>query len=263
MSMLRPVLFLGLVAFPGAALAQSADRGFAAAQPEFVFSLRGGATVAPEYFGSEDYAVGPDLGFKFHGLTLRNGRQFGDGDPWTDPLGWNVHGSFRYIGERDASDYDDLGGMDDVDAALELGFGFGYSAENFSAFTDFRRGFGGHESWVGEAGMDVIARPGSRWKLTAGPRLFWGSNDYADTYFGVDGNEATASRPAYDADGGLLSAGVEMGARYQLNDDWGLEGALTWEQYRNDAADSPIVENGSDDQWTIRFGVTRVFRLRF
>ena len=126
-----------------------------------------------------------------------------------------------------------------------------------------RRGFGGHEAWVGEAGLDLIARPTDRWKLTVGPRLFWGSDDYADTYFGVDTSEAAAGRPAYEAEGGLLTSGVEVGARYQIDDDWGLEGAVTWEKYRNDAADSPIVENGSDDQWSVRLGVTRVFRLRF
>ncbi|MCR8550847.1 MipA/OmpV family protein [Salipiger sp. P9] len=264
MRSLRPALALTLtVAAPAAGIAQTAQTSYAPSQPELVFSLRGGVAVTPEYFGSDDYSAGPDLGFKFHGLTLRSGKQLGDGDPWADAYGWDLHGSFRYIGERDASDHDDLRGMEDVDAALELGLGFGYTAEHFSAFTDLRRGFGGHESWVGEAGLDLIARPNDRWKLTLGPRLFWGSDGYADTYFGVDASEATATRPAFDAGGGLLSTGLEMGARYQINNDWGLEGALTWETYQNDAADSPIVDSGSEDQWTIRFGVTRVVRLRF
>ncbi|GGG70406.1 membrane protein [Salipiger pallidus] len=249
-------LSTALVALPVIAAAQSGE-------PGLMFSLRGGLSVAPEYFGSDDYAVGPDLGFKFHGLTLRNGRSFGAGDPWSDRYGWNIHGAFRFIGERDASDFDDLRGMDDVDAALELGFGFGYTSEYFSGYTDFRRGFGGHEAWVGEAGADLIARPNDRWKLSVGPRLNWGGNDFVDTYFGVDGDEATATRGTFNPDAGLYSAGVEMGATYRLNDDWGIEGAVTWEQYQGDAADSPIVESGSDDNWTLRLGVTRNFHLRF
>ena len=262
----RLLMPLVLCAAPLAAVAQQTETVStmsSASNADLTFSLRGGVSYSPEYFGSDDYAVGPDVGFKFHGLNLSNGRSFGSGDPWADTLGWDVHGAFRYIGERDASEHDDLRGMDDVDAAVELGFGFGYTAEYFSAYTDVRRGFGGHEAWVGEAGLDLIARPTDRWKLTVGPRLFWGSDDYADTYFGVDTSEAAAGRPAYEAEGGLLTSGVEGGARYQIDDDWGLEGAVTWEKYRNDAADSPIVENGSDDQWSVRLGVTRVFRLRF
>ncbi|KAA8609952.1 MltA-interacting MipA [Salipiger aestuarii] len=230
-------------------------------QPGVAFTLRGGVASAPDYFGSEDYTAVPDIAFSFDGLTLRNGRSFGDSDPWVDALGFGMRGSFRYISERDSSDHGTLRGMDDVDAAVELGFGVSFTSRSYEVFADMRRGLGGHEAWVGEAGMDLIARPDDRWKLTIGPRLFWGSDDYADTYFGVDSDEATASRSSYDADGGLLSAGVEMGARYRLTDDWGLEGAVTWENYRNDAADSPIVDD--PDQWTVRFGVTRAMRLRF
>ncbi len=230
-------------------------------QPGAVFTLRGGVASAPDYFGSDDTTAAPDIGFSFHGLTLKNGRSFGDSDPWNDTLGFGMGGSLRYIPERDSSDHGALRGMDDIDAAVELGFGVSFTGRTYELFADVRRGFGGHDSWVGEAGMDMIARPDERWKLTLGPRLFWGSDDYADTYFGVDADEATATRGAFDADGGLLSAGIEMGAQYKLNDDWGVEGAVTWENYRNDALDSPIVDDA--DQWTVRLGVTRVMRLRF
>ncbi|MDO6586010.1 MipA/OmpV family protein [Salipiger sp. 1_MG-2023] len=229
--------------------------------PGVVFSLRGGVASAPDFFGSDDYTAGPDLGFSFHGLTLNNGFSLGDSDPWNDAMGLGFGGSFRFIPERDSSDHDTLRGMDDIDATVELGFGVSYTGNAYEVFGNVRRGFGGSEAWVGEAGMDIIARPDERWKLTMGPRLFWGNDSYANTYFGVDSDEATASRSAFDADGGLLSAGVEMGASYQLNDDWGIEGAVTWENYRNDAADSPIVDD--TDQWTVRLGVTRVMRLRF
>ena len=78
---------------------------------------------------------------------------------------------------------------------------------------------------------------------------------------GITPAEASASLPAYDPDGGMVSAGIEFGARYQLNDRWGLEGAITWDKFTVDAAESPIVEPGEDEQWGIRFGVTRVFSI--
>lgn len=260
LSRLTSAAALALALGSGAAVAQNAPSD----GPGLTFTLRGGVASTPEYFGSDEYSAAPDLGFRFNSLQLNDGSGFGSPDPWAESLGFNVHGAFRYIGERDSSDFDELRGLDDIDDAVELGLGVGYGTDNFYAFLDARRGFGGHESWVGEAGMDLIYRPDDRWRFSAGPRLFWGSDGYADTYFGVSPSEAASSSlGAYDAEGGLLSAGVEVGARYRINDDWGVEGALTYDRYMNDAEDSPIVEAGSDDQWGVRLGLTRTFRLRF
>ena len=233
----------------------------APAAPRLMFTLRGGVASAPEYFGSEDNAIGPDFGFTFNYLSLRNGRTFGNPDPWADSMGLTFGGSFRYIGERKTDDFSELAGLEDIDAALELGVSVRYGTENFAAFGEVRRGFGGHEGWVGEVGADAILRPTDRLRLSLGPRLFFGDDTYSDTYFGITPAESSAALPAYDPDGGMVSAGVEFGARYQINDVWGLEGAVTWEKVTDDAADSPIVEQGSEDQWGLRFGVTRVFSI--
>ena len=170
----------------------------------------------------------------------------------------------RYIRERDASEFDELSGLDDIDAALELGFGVTYTQRNVRGFALLRRGFGGHESFVGEAGADIVGYPSDRITVYGGPRVFFGAGDYADTYFGVNADEAAASGlRAFEAEGGLLSAGIELGARYELNDRWGIEGAITYDRLMNDAADSPITEQGSEDQFGARIGLTRTFTLQF
>lgn len=233
----------------------------AAPSPQLVFTLRGGVASTPEYFGSDENTVSPDIGFRFNYLALRNGRNFGNPDPWADSMGLTFGGSFRFIQERKTDDFDELAGLNDVDAAIELGASLRYGTEHFAAFGEVRRGFGGHEGWVGEVGADAIVRPTDRLRLSLGPRLFFGDDTYSDTYFGITAAEASAALPAYDPDGGMVSAGIEFGAQYQINDVWGLEGAITWEKFTDDAADSPIVEQGSDEQWGIRFGVTRVFSI--
>ena len=68
---------------------------------------------------------------------------------------------------------------------------------------------------------------------------------------------------AYEAEGGLLGAGVEVQATYRLDEAWALEGAVAYQRLLNDAADSPITQAGSDDQWTMRIGVSRAFNWRF
>jgi MipA family protein len=233
----------------------------APATPKFVFTLRGGVAASPEYFGSDDYQAGPDLGFRFNYLALGKGRSLGNPDPWAESLGLSAGGSFRFIQERKTSDFNELAGLNDIDAAAELGVSVRYGTESFAAFGEVRRGFGGHEGWVGEVGADAIIRPSDRLRLTVGPRLLFGDETYSNTYFGVTAPEASAALPVYDLDGGMVSAGIEFGARYQINDVWGLEGAVTWERFSDDVADSPIVKQGSDEQWGIRLGVTRVFSI--
>ncbi len=229
----------------------------------FTFTLRGGVATQPKFFGSDEYDVGPDIGFQFKHLRLRGLPEVGDNDPWAEDYGWDLHGSFRYLGERDASEDPDLESLHDVDPSYELGFGIGFAGPNYEAFADIRRGFGGHEGLVGAVGLDYVARPDDRWRLTVGPRFIWANDEFIDTYSGVESDEATPELPAYDPDGGLISAGIQLGARYKINDLWGVESALNWDNLQGDAADSPIVDTGDNDQWRFRIGVTRVFNLRF
>lgn len=229
--------------------------------PRLMFTLRGGVAAQPEYFGSDEYEAVPDFGFNFNYLALRNGREFGNPDPWAESTGLSFGGSLRVVKERKTDDFDELAGLDDIDAAIELGLSASYGTENFIAFGQVRRGFGGHEGWVGEIGADAIFYPTDRLRLSVGPRAFFGDEEYANTYFGVAQDEASAALSAYDLDGGLVSAGIEFGARYQINDVWGIEGAITWDKFQGDAADSPIVTQGDDTQWGARIGITRVFSI--
>ncbi|MBY6202464.1 MipA/OmpV family protein [Maritalea mobilis] len=244
-----PHLVAVLVCMPFAAQAQS--------DFELSFSAGLGGQVSPDYFGSEDYSAGVAGGFQFGHLRL-GGVEIGDPDPNATSYGWRPRGSFRFIGERTDDDSPELAGLDDVDFSVELGGGIGYTAQNFAAFADIRYGVIGHESFVGELGADAIFRPSQDLTLTVGPRMLWGSEDYTATYFGVTPTEAGASSfSAYDPGAGLVSYGLEVGATYQLSNDWSLDGTLTWDRLAGDAADSPIVH--SEDS----FGVSLVLLRRF
>lgn len=237
----------------------------APATPDLIFTLGAGLSAEPEYFGSGDYEVGPALSLGFGYLNLA-GRGFGNPDA-TDPgYGLGVRGSLRYVHSRETGDHPELAGLDDVDASYELGAGIGYRSSNFDAYADMRYGIGGHESLVGELGADAKVHPTDRLTLSLGPRVFIGSDDYAATYYGVTQDEAVASGgtlPVYDADGGVLRAGVELGASYDVTDNWGVEGAVTWDRFTGDAKSSPIVEQGDRDQYGLRVGVTRLITLDF
>jgi len=245
----------------GTLSSQSArDRGL-------VFTVLLGAESRPAYFGSEEQVAVPQ--FRPNVAALSFGRiQTGDDDigddPLERPLGFAFGPSFRFIGERSSDDHDELDGLEDIDPTLEIGAQVGYIWPNVEAFGQLRYGFGGSEAWAGELGAFYVTRPAEGFALRVGPRLLFGSDRYSETYFGVTSAESAASGLAeYDPEGGLVSAGVQVVATYRLGDQWWLEGRARWDQFQDDAADSPIVEQGAREQGTVSIGVRRAFVLEF
>jgi outer membrane protein len=137
-----------------------------------------------------------------------------------------------------------------------------YQETNWMAFGEVRKGLTGHSGVTGTFGADFIMRPSERLLITAGSRMHFGDDKFANTYFGVP-TGSSSSFSAYTATGGLVSAGLQVSGSYFLNEKWSLDGAVSYERLLNDAADSPITQGGSEDQWRIGLGVSRVFNLNF
>jgi outer membrane scaffolding protein for murein synthesis (MipA/OmpV family) len=157
-----------------------------------------------------------------------------------------------------------LDGLDDIDPTLEVGALVGYVWPAVETFGQVRYGLGGSEAWVGELGANFVARPVDGVSFRLGPRLLFGSDAYNETYFGVTAEESADSGLArYDPAGGLVSTGVEMIATYRIGERWWLEGRARWDRLEEDAAESPIVEQGTRDQGTVSIGVRRAFFLEF
>ncbi|MBF9060266.1 MipA/OmpV family protein [Rhodobacterales bacterium HKCCSP123] len=251
---MKPVLLTTALAL--APMIAAADSGISLS-----FAAGVGGTVAPEYFGSDSYGAGVTGGFDFGHLRI-GGIEIGDPDPDAVAMGLRPRGSFRLIGARNTADYPELAGLDDIDLSVELGGGLSYRTDGFLAFADVRYGVIGHESWVAELGADFIFRPGPDWTVTAGPRALWGSERYTSTYFGVTSAEAANSAfTEYAAGDGFVSAGLEIGATYQISPDWSLDSTLAWERLTGDAAASPIVQE--DDGVTFSLVLLRRFTFGY
>ncbi|WP_050521965.1 MipA/OmpV family protein [Pseudorhodobacter wandonensis] len=261
-----------IAAAPLAAVAGSLDAPLADTQiapaavpvkaPKLAFTLRAGISGAPAYFGAKDLKAGADFSFSLNYLALPGGRSIGNADPSATSYGFAPRGSFRYIAKRSSKDNAELNGLNDVKASAEIGLGLGYTQRYYEAFADIRYGAIGHHAWVGEIGANAVMHPSEQLTLRVGPRVFFGSGDYANTYFGVTAAESAASGgalAAYSAKGGALSAGVELGATYAINDTWGVDGAVRWDKYLGDAKSSPIVQQGKDNNVSLRIGLTRRF----
>jgi MipA family protein len=232
--------------------------------PDAVITIRGGIQVSPAYLGSDDMEFGPDVSVRLDYLRLPGGLSYGSNQTVGYRTGLGLQGSLRFVDERDSSDHDEIDGLDDVDLSFEAGLGLGYEQRNYRVFANARYGLIGHNSWTGEVGADGIAYPVEGLTLTFGPRLSLGDERFTETYFGVSESEADLSGlDPYDPDGGLVGVGVVLGARYLWNDRWGIEGAARYDRLTSDAADSPITETGSADQYTFTLGITRRISLDF
>jgi MipA family protein len=228
--------------------------------PGIDFELGAGANFQARYEGSDSYGVGPWPIFRLKGLTFANGFQIGGGDG----TGLSLKPSFRYIGAREAADFPELTGLNDIDAAFEIGLGASYATEQFRIFGDLRAGLGGHNGVVGEIGGDAILRPSAELAVWAGPRLSFADAEYMNTYFGVTAAESLASGlTGFDAGGGVKSVGAEIGMRYDFNKLWALESSASYAKLIGDAGDSPITALGDADQYGFKIGLVRSFRIDF
>jgi len=232
--------------------------------PDIVLSLGAGVFYRTAYPGSADMRLGPSILFLPDYIRFKNGFEFGSGQSVGFREGIGLRGSYRFISDRNAQDYPELNGLNDLDWSSEFGLGIGYEKQSYRLFGDVRYGVIGHNAWVGQLGADVIARPVAGLTLTLGPRFDYGDDKFMGTYFGVTGAESVASSfAAHNPTGGLVSAGVEFGAIYQIDQRWGLRGKIVWNQYQGDAARSSITQYGSADAYNIQLMLTRRFSINF
>jgi len=254
---ISPIWPLSLAAMMGATLPVAAQ------DHSFSFALRGGVKTTPDYPGASSYGTQPNLGFAF-GAVKWGKINIGNGIGDIPDNGLSFRPALKVIRSRQAADNVELAGMTDIDTAVELGLGMTYRQERWMAYGEVRKGVAGHSGTTGTLGADLIFRPDARLTITAGPRVSFGDGNYASTYFGVTAAEAGATGfGAFNAGGGALGAGIAVEATYKLSDVWSFNGLVGYEKLLGDAADSPITLNGSADQWTVRFGLSRAFTLRF
>lgn len=259
-----PLRILGTIAVTlsaSTAFGASAQAQDAASQsgPGISFELGAAGRLSPSYFGSSDMVLSPVPLIRLKRLELPNGFVIGGGSD----QGFSLSPSFGVVGKRSAKDSPELAGLNTIDTAYEFGLAAKYRAGQFRVQGALRRGFGGHEGIRGELGADYIVQPDDKWTVYGGPRLDFADSTFANTYFGVTPAEASPSFAATTVGGGLISAGLEGGLRYQMDEYWAIEAGASWDRLVGDAADSPITAQGSKNQFSVEFGILRRFDIGF
>ena len=95
--------------------------------------------------------------------------------------------------------------------------------------------------------------------------LFWASESFNRTYFGVFGDRDLAQFPELSGrevrpDAGLTSIKIPFGLTSQVSPNWLITVAGRYEALTGDAKDSPIVDRrGDSNQWAIGIAASYIF----
>lgn len=166
---------------------------------------------------------------------------------------------FNFRGNRDSAE-DGSGRvkrLNDVDSSIEVGGYVGYrfggdrtgQGEVALDLTVTKDVGGGHEGLIGTAQASYAAYRSQRFFLNVDAQASFADKKYMRTFFGVTPQEAAVSGlAAWRPDSGIRDAGAGITAGYQFNERWGLIARAGATHYLGDAADSPVVDEGSKIQ---------------
>lgn len=238
------------------------------------------AAYTPLFLGSKDYQLiaGPNIQIRYdraffsvqdglgYDVIRSGGWRIGPAIGFRQGRRENGNSIFKIAGDSS----DALLGLGEIEATAEAGGYVGYQSGNFAAKLDVRQALSGGQGLIATLGLHYVAAiplasasSAEPVRIAIGPRFSIADDKYNQTYFGVSAiQSARSGLRQYDADGGLLSAGLGLSAHVPLTER--ISGAVLvgYDRLTGDAARAPLVEDrGSKNQATIGFGLTYKFGL--
>lgn len=270
-TVVAPALFMIAMLLPFASgPAHCSDSLFPVELPQGNIALLG-VGAYPDYFGSDDYAIGalPVVRFKWGDtniVTLMGNElrcNLLPGDHWrSGPVGL-----YRFS-RRDVDD-EVVDRMNPIDGTIELGGFIHYQVQDPD---DFRKSMGigawalhdvAHVHGGSVRGANAFASYPVFMPFTvaAGVGATWGDRRYMNTYFGVDEADALLSGlDTYHPGSGLRDSRVWMTGILHLGLTWHTGFGLLYSRLKDGSAESPLVkERGSADQWIYGVGMAYVW----
>jgi len=241
---------------------------------EFSATVGAGASVAPDYQGSDDYKLRgipfislawktdadvPKKGIVqlgLHNVTLKvpGSLEVGVGRWYRSEGVYRLNLGLAYNKGRDQDNNPALNGMGDIDAHILAKAGLSFQSKDPG--WRYSLGFSQDLSRVtdgttvdGELGY---FRPlGKKLFVTPFATVNWADEDHMQNYFGVSGAQArTSSNAQFEADSGIKSGGLGLKLGWKISDNLKLKNTLGYVRLTNDAADSPLVKSeGSANQF--------------
>jgi outer membrane scaffolding protein for murein synthesis (MipA/OmpV family) len=213
---------------------------------------------APDYEGSDDYefGAGPNITASWRDLIFYKGKSLGANLIRTKNL--KAGPILSWNSGRDEDDNSKLDGLGDVDSSIEAGGFISYRVKPLRFRLEARQDVNsGHEGALVELSGGT-GLPFEKPLVFVSLGTTWASDDYMESFFGIDSGQSTASGlKEYNADAGIKDVNIGLTAGYSITPRWRVGGKLEYKRLVGDAADSPIVDD--EDQFIV--GLTLSYRM--
>ncbi len=246
------------------------DRGLA--PTDFSFVLGGGLAVRPDYQGSNEYEIAPNILFdiSFKDTVFLSSKHGLGVVPFKNDMFYSDLHLKYWAGRGDSGDLD---GMVPVDPSMAVGATVGFRSEWVDVDLSGDWGVLG-----GNTGLDATLSA-SHWfdisdSFALRPKAYvsMSDNKYNDTLFGINTAEAAAVNAAlaaagrsetvsvYDPNGGFREIGSSLDLEYAFSPNFSVITSAEMSVLLGDARTSPLVnELGSPFQWGL--GLLGVYRF--
>ena len=213
------------------------------------------AGVTPDYEGSDDYdfGFGPNLAGSWRDILFFKGKTIGVNLIRKKNL--KAGPILSWTGGRDEDDNDKLEGLGDVDSSIEAGGFVSYRKKPLRFKMEARHDINsGHEGGLVELSAGTTL-PFNKPRVFVALGTTWASDDYMESFFGVDSNQsADSGLKKYNAESGIKDINLSVSAGYSITNRWRLGGKVEYKRLVGDAADSPIVED--ENQFLAGIGIS-------
>ena len=218
-----------------------------------------GAGAVPQYQGSEDYRAVPLWNIRAQNLYHPDTYAQLFANTFTSNLipdsGLRLGPMVQYLLKRGSVDNDRVDDLQNVDPSLMLGAVLGYEFKLgerrgllFEALG--RQDVASDNGFLGTLQATYRMPLGAAWSTSIGVETTYASDDYMESYFGVDSRDAAQSGLSeYEAESGFKDAGANLTLGYAIDEHWGITGIGAYRRLLNDAEDSPITKEGDENQW--------------
>lgn len=222
---------------------QSANAQFIS--DDFQVELGAGGYLRQEYPGSNSYQVLPIpyIDIRYQDWFSIAGRSAKANVFVYEGFTAGVVAEFDF--GRDEDDDSILNGLGDIDFAPEFGIFLDYEWKEWLIVqTSFRHAVGGHESFIGDAGIYFQNRAlNDRLEYRIGPSITFSGDEYVEEYYGITAAQSVVSgHPVYNPDGGLVDVGISLAMRYKLNEKWSIVSYTAVDFLLDEVTDSPLTE---------------------
>ncbi len=243
-----------------------------ASKTEWTGFIAAGSIYLPEYEGSDEYQLIPALAGQVNKgnyyIALRGLQAMGN---VVDSSTFNAGPMVQFRFGRDGDDIDNaaLKRLRSVDDAVEVGGFASYiqrsllrPGDNLEMTVELLQDVNdGHGGMLGEVGATYFTPITNKLRYSVSGFLNYQSEDYMDTYFSVDAdNAARSGLRQFDAEAGFNSFTIGNQLLYSLNEHWGVMGLVNYTRFIGDASASPMIEDeGTPNQFLGVLGVTYRF----